>query len=357
MEGKKVVYSNEYILQNGDRFDYLKFILAIFIVAVHTVPMGLYLRPILRIAVPIFFIMSSYFFFIKQKKSNSFEDCRHAMKGFAKRLLKLYFFWFVALLPLTVYTNGWYSVSLDTLLNIILGFLFGNTFKASWYIMALLLNIIFVWYATTKKVSNVLLFILGVLEYIGCCMVSSYYSLAASLPGFDAFYNGYVRIFSEPYNSFPCALLFICIGKAMAENSIFLSKNVLLPLVAVFFALYFCEFYVTRHFGLAVADDCFFTLPVVSTLCFMLVGQSVDWQGPKWLTARDARSCSTIIYCSHISLASVLVIVGFHLGYGGYICENYLVLFLMTLLASLLLSFLIIRLEKTTHFKLLKYSH
>lgn len=357
MAGKKV-YSSEYIVENGDRFDFLKFILAIFIVAVHTVPMGLYVRPILRIAVPIFFIMSSYFFFIKQKKCDSFEARKQAMKGFAIRLLKLYLFWFIVLLPLTIYTNGWYeNPGFGTFVDLIRGFLFGNTFRASWYIMALLLNILFVWYAFVRKVSDLVLFVLGILMYIGCCLVSSYYGLTASLSGFDEVYNGYVKIFAEPYNSFPCGLLFICIGKLMAENAIFVRKNVLLMLIAVFSVLYYFEFFVTNHYGLAEADDCFFTLPVVSTLCFMLVGQSSGWSGLAKLSARAARSCSTIIYCCHLSLASVIAIIGFHLGFGGYITEHYVWLFLLTLMASLLISFVIIRLEKSPRLKLLKYAH
>ena len=51
---------------NYDSVDAAKFVLSIFVVAIHVRPFdayAVYFRPILRAAVPLFFLMTSYFFF------------------------------------------------------------------------------------------------------------------------------------------------------------------------------------------------------------------------------------------------------------------------------------------------------
>lgn len=53
---KKVI-----LIENGEKYDLLKFVLAIFIVILHCKILPSELVPILRIAVPTFFIMSSFF--------------------------------------------------------------------------------------------------------------------------------------------------------------------------------------------------------------------------------------------------------------------------------------------------------
>lgn len=49
--------------QNYDIFDLAKFILAIFIIAIHSEFLPHILYPWLRIAVPLFFVISAYLFF------------------------------------------------------------------------------------------------------------------------------------------------------------------------------------------------------------------------------------------------------------------------------------------------------
>ena len=50
--------SSDYISVDGKRFDVLKFILAIFVVGIHTLPINFWLRPLFRTAVPLFFFGS-----------------------------------------------------------------------------------------------------------------------------------------------------------------------------------------------------------------------------------------------------------------------------------------------------------
>lgn len=80
------IKSNDYIKCDGKRFDVLKIVLAIFIVAIHTTPVTISVRPILRLAVPIFFILSSYLFFSKQSHIESSEEKAYALKKFIRTL-------------------------------------------------------------------------------------------------------------------------------------------------------------------------------------------------------------------------------------------------------------------------------
>lgn len=82
------IYSNNYCKIDGKRLDVLKIVLAVFIVAIHTTPVNFQLRPLLRLAVPLFFIITSYLFFSKQSRLSSDEDKTIAFKKFVRRYLQ-----------------------------------------------------------------------------------------------------------------------------------------------------------------------------------------------------------------------------------------------------------------------------
>ncbi len=88
--------------KNYDAIDLAKFILSIIVCGIHA--LGRYgIYPFFRIAVPLFFIISSYFFFKKLNAENDSKDGHILLKNFAKRNAKLYLFWFVLLLPITLF--------------------------------------------------------------------------------------------------------------------------------------------------------------------------------------------------------------------------------------------------------------
>lgn len=62
---------------NYDSVDAAKFVLSIFVVAIHVRPFdayAVYFRPILRAAVPLFFLTTSYFFFNHHKNLSGLEE-------------------------------------------------------------------------------------------------------------------------------------------------------------------------------------------------------------------------------------------------------------------------------------------
>ena len=98
----------------GNSYDLLKFIMALLIVAIHTNAFYgpwfcTWFQPVIYIAVPVFFVLSSMFYFIKVRKNIS--DRFSILKQYVKRIGTLYCFWFIINIPFIqnnhhYFTNG-----------------------------------------------------------------------------------------------------------------------------------------------------------------------------------------------------------------------------------------------------------
>lgn len=353
---ESTITSNDFIKVNGNKFDFFKLVLAVFVVGIHLSHIGFILRPVFRIAVPLFFIISSYLFFSRQSELQSYQLRKQAFLKFAKRILVLYLFWFVVLLPVTIEYRGWCSnVNYYTVIDIVRGFFFGSTFKASWFLMASLIGTFIVWYLAEHKVKDRWIITLGVMTYVICCLVSNYYHLCEKIPYFSWLYGKYWFLFTHPHNSFPVAILFVAIGKLMAENKFHASQRVLKVVAVVLLFCVYGEYCLTRYFGMVIMDDCYFMMPLLCVCLFMLIGQSE----PRVFSidTRSMRSLSVIIYCSHHSIGGLMLklfqLMGTKEGSG----LNHFLLFLCTLAVTLLVAYIILLLENRKSFRLLKYSH
>ena len=88
--------------RNDAKYDFLKFFLSLLVLAIHSALYPMILYPWLRIAVPLFFIMSSYFVFSKLCTASA-DAQKDVLKMFIGRNIKLYLCWFILLLPITIY--------------------------------------------------------------------------------------------------------------------------------------------------------------------------------------------------------------------------------------------------------------
>lgn len=347
---EQIINSSNYISQSGKSFDILKLILAIFVVGIHTMPVTINIRPLFRIAVPLFFLMSSFFFFHKQSRLENNEDKRRAFLSYLRRIVILYLFWTILLLPYIIYSKGWYHFDLQVGLKIVKSFLFSGTFPASWYLTASIISISVVW-LLSKYINNTILLCIGILSYIVCCITSNYLSLCEDFPSAIGLYKSFSFVFGKPCNSFVGALLFICIGKVFAEKRVYLNNKLLLALFLLFLVFLFVEAEIIRsnRFNLTkidYSDDCFFSLPLLCMFLFMLLGQNPI---TLHVNTRVLRNCSTIIYCIHLTISNLLRIsLGLLSG-----C----LLFIAVAIISLCISFLILRIERFSRFQWLSYAH
>ncbi len=346
---------------NGNKYDILKLLLAILIVAIHSTVAGMVFRPVLRLAVPLFFIISSYLFFLKQSTLSTRKERCRGLRKYAKRILMLYLFWFVLLLPCTIYYREWYvDFGPEKLLVIARSFFFGSTFIASWFLMASLMGVTIVWLLASWKMRNGWIIGFGAVIYVLCCLVSNYYSLFSSSPRFTAAYNGYIDIFTLPFNSFPSSILFVGIGKILAEKQFAVSNKLLWCLLFVSLVLLYVEFFITQHYCKVLYDDCFFMLPVTCTCIFMLIGQSRPCKMN--VDTKKLRSYSTVIYCCHGTILSLghslehLILNGNN-GIKAPSAIVPILLFLIAIALSVSLAEIIMTLEHRRHLGWLRYSH
>ena len=81
-----------------DAIDALKFVLSILVVSIHVGPFGeFWMVPFKRIAVPLFFLITSYYFFSGWAACACMEESAAKLEKYIKRNLQLYLFWFIAL--------------------------------------------------------------------------------------------------------------------------------------------------------------------------------------------------------------------------------------------------------------------
>lgn len=200
--------------------DVMKFLMAFLIVDIHI--HGSIITPILReyiiqplesLAVPTFFVISSFLFF---RKARYEEKQLGLVLHFVKRLCLLYLFWCVVWSPIIyIQKNYFHPMSVWAPLYLVRDFFFGSMFDASWFLGALLIGVPLV--TLIMKVAK---------EWIGLMICFVAYQFATSghfLPDnflvVNEWYKQYVGI-DGVWLSFPSGLLWIAIGYAMANKKI-----------------------------------------------------------------------------------------------------------------------------------------
>lgn len=324
-----------------DSLDLTKFLLSIMVVAIHTEFLGQWRFPITRIAVPIFFLISSYFYFHKNR-TYSRETLRH----FCKRNLQLYLFWFVVLLPVTIYARRYFfSGFLRGCWQLIRDLLLGSTFAASWYIMAQLIAIAILALSATR-IRNSVLLTLSAFLYVICLLSSSYYGLIVDTPLQKIFDSLFAVVF--PPNSCVVAFFWCSIGKAIADKNenldrdkgLLVKKKIVFAIVcaASVVCLVLEHLCIRFWIGNSKANDLYiFLIPVCVSAFYLLLHCTCHIK-----SASKLRKISTIVYCVHCSIAWI---VSRFLGL--FVKDIYGILcFFLTLALSWLVALVILLLNK-----------
>ena len=338
--------------QNNDLLDLLKFILSFVIVAIHTQLFDPYLYPWLRLAVPLFFIVSSYLFFSKINACTSNNEKLIALKNFVLRNLKLYAFWFVVLFPFNIFLRGWFDNGFwSGLLNIIQGFFLGSTFVASWFIMALIIGVTVIFFAS-KKLSNKTLVIIGIVLFVLICLRSSYMFLFKDFPlGILEAVVHYENVMNSPVNSFPAGIFWIICGKMFADGCFkrFKIKESSIILAASL-GLLLTEWLLLKHFSGNFNKDFYLMLAPCSIAIFNIL---IQLKPINLKYSREMRKFSIIIYASH---GTVIPGLKYLFKLAGWTAPS-IVTYLLTCGICVGAAFLILYLENKKYFTWLKYSH
>lgn len=166
---KEINKQNE---KNYNSIDLMKFICSLLVVVLHTttyclsnmavdgkVPTGAESGPLvtfglpfvfsfLRIAVPFFFISSSFFLFKKVNQCETIQDKNKVIKNYCMRILKLYAFWMIVSMPYTLdkyLFNSGYDV-LTGLGVYALKIITFDAFDGAWYLGASIISALLVYF-------------------------------------------------------------------------------------------------------------------------------------------------------------------------------------------------------------------
>lgn len=327
-------------------------IMVIHIMPVNTIPDGLkLLAPVTRVAVPVFFMISGYLFFSKLKLRSTETSKRDYLKKMIFRNTKLYLFWSLILLPVT-YSYRHYGQFTNLKKVFIVGWhvLFGSTFIASWYLSALVIGLIIIFFLSRHfTAKQILLVVLP--AYIWCVLTSNY----SKLGWLSFFAHSWLRqsAFSwSPYNSFLVALLWLAIGKAFVDHETLLFKGTKKQLIMIlgFMGLLYIEQLIIIYFNSYSTNDCYFTLvPLCAAIFSLLLNVVVHFKRAKIL-----RTFATITYCAHASLSQLIIYLYSltTLTFG----EASLIFLIITVICAVT-TLLVTRLERYPHLAWLKYSH
>lgn len=272
-----------------------------------------------------------------------------ALSKFARRNMLLYLFWFVVLLPITLYRHNWFESGLVMgVVRMIRNFFFGSTFAASWFITSSVIAVTLITFLA-RLMKNGWLLLLSLLAYLFCSFDANYHHLICAVPPIEKAFGLYHLALGVPYISFPSALVWVVIGKVIAENQVKIPARLGLSALALSFVMLFAEHYIGYAKGWVLDDDCYLSLLIVCPLIFMMVSQYT------LQTNNDAfmRKMSTMIYCSHLSLLTVIKLCFAHYG----IDTNRWILFLVCLTSASGLSIFLLWIEDRWNIRILKYAH
>lgn len=335
-------------MKQNDTFDIVKYVLALMVVAIHCGYLSIALYPWLRAAVPLFYMISSYLFYSRTKDIDTVEQYK-ATKKYITRNFKYYCFWFVVLIPITIYVRrGWYDGNTFKLvLKIISQTLFSSTFVASWYIIGGIWGVFLI--SKLKNISEKLIIVLVAVIYCILCIRSSYYDFFSENAVISNVVNTYEVIFCIPYNSFPIAFCWMFVGKMFAEYNP--SKRMLkYGIIGVAFSLIalFIEWKMVYSRTGDYRKDCYFMLAPLCIFIFYLI-LNINL---KCKYAKTLRTISTIMYPLHASLFYIIWFV-----FSKININNKWIEYFTAIVLCHLASYLITKLENTKYGGILKYSH
>jgi len=278
-----------------DCVDLTKFVLAILVVAIHThVPL---LSQLGRLAVPYFFLVSSFLFFRRYDKlKDTLQQCMF-LKRYCVRLLALYGFWWLVYSPFVVYrlvrsvesgrgVAGVAKLVAQTVVN-------GRSpgFDQGWYLIASVYGMV----ALTllmRKLPNPVLLPIGIGAEIPTMLATTY---AGLIPSFvDRWLiSGYVYSFAR-------SILYFTLGMICARNPAWLRGPQRYAWACLGCgALLALELWLTDRVGVAhpawYLDSSMFLAP--TTLALFAFSATFKFQTRFALYFRQA---STFIYLSHV---------------------------------------------------------
>ncbi len=319
--------------------DIAKFVMAIFVVAIHTLPffgsvnnnvVDIFQETV-KLAVPYFFMASGYFLFLKIYKESDKSNQLKILKIYGKRIFKLYLYWTIIYLPITIIESFNNNIVLtnDVLLFVRGILLVGESYYSwpLWYLLSMIYSLVIIYFLFRLKFKISLIFGFSIIVYIASIVmnyvmdgqiIGEYASASRNLIQYS-FGNG--RIFS--------GMLYIMIGAMLARPSIKIQSYLLV--IFVIFGLYFQlnRYLFISEFGFILLR----TVVFIATLKLSL---------PNVTNNLFYRKCSTVMYFLHMIIFYIYILLCKKVNYFG------MTPFLLCTLIPIALTPLVLKYEKNS---------
>ena len=305
--------------------DLLKIVLAVFVVLIHCNFLGDYnhtinfltAQGVFRISVPIFFIINGYYF------KNVIENKK--LKNWVVRVAILYFLWTL------IYSPIWFDFSIKSLIrNIFLGY------HHLWYIKAMIfcgLSLYFMNRIKHKKllIIAIMLFMFGVIiQYLG-----NYHVFTNAF--FDKWTNSLYAYRNFVFFGLPFFILGYLINVTNWEKT--LTKKQIILLITAGSTLLLVESYL-NYMNTNQGMDTLFLLILVSPLVFIY---ALNIQINNKFDSKKVALMSTAIYLIHPWIMHICYL---------YLIKNTLSLSVITIVASIGISMVLIKINTKLKFLL-----
>ncbi len=346
--------------KNINSLDLMKFIAAILVVSIHTKPLLSFnedisfgfISSIARIAVPFFFMTSGYLFYSKIRKQ---QGNNQYVAKYLYRLILVYLFWSIVYFVYHAYNI--YAEDQDivhSLLIFVQNFFVDGSHFHLWYFPALIFAIA-LFYLLSRMMPVQMILAISFVFYLIGLFGDSYGGLIEGNSALSGILDGYESIFVSTRNGLFFGLFYVSLGAFMAIKQAAIKPSISAVLCCVSLAGLVIEFYVLNTYTEPVDFNMMLFL-IPST--YFLVHFLLNMKWPDWnLDYRLLRDSSVLIYCTH-PLFMIVYPKAFSL-LSMNLEKNYSWLyFMITLLSSFVLSFVIIRLrqnEKTSKLVSLTY--
>lgn len=291
----------------------LKFILSLLVVAIHVQPfegaVGFYLNNcIARLAVPIFFILSSYYLFDKLQKNNWDKTI------FAKHqihLTKYYFVWVLLNLPfiLNLLLNSTNSLS-EFIWKLIQGILLKGPYGALWFLPASLLGLALCFYLG-KRTNYKVCCVLSLPLFLFATIQIEYNAFVKDIAWINTVNGFFTSIFGWLANGLNVGFFFCAIGFYIAANkqkTRKISQDILKAILSI--GLLLVETTLIRKYQLGVDYwAMFFIIPSAYYISQVVLNMKPTKNEKTILIAKQLQTLSLLIYPMHFAIMDMLKIL------------------------------------------------
>lgn len=293
--------SNDVTTEKNKIYDMLnvfRFVSAILVICIHTVPLkninseiSFILNMIVaRIAVPFFFTSSGYLFYSKFKENDLY------IKGYIIRILYIYLGWScIYFFPnIIVMIKNQVEIK-QGIIQIVINLLFRGSYFHLWYLVSLIYSVIFISIFLKRNRMKILIILSFILFIIGV-LGDTYFKIIENTY-INQIINVYNILFGVTRNGICFGVPFMTIGVAIYKYKLEQKLYVKNKLLIIFFIILLIEGYIVKKLDIARDYNMYFTLiPLVFLIFIRILNSSINIKDKY---SRKFKQLGLGIYCCH----------------------------------------------------------